>query len=431
MMEIDVGEIRVEIGNVNHASVRPKSQSVVDGVRHVVDQGRVGTLAAGVSGGVLAKSTRELSAGTDGNANEKQSRFPEVWKALHAGLPQEPARSAREKQRAWSSIVANNRAGVTKGGKRKQDGDGNQRPANDVRASSDGASTEDKGNSAGGFTEVCSRSRARKGGKSSQAAATRSEDQNQFQALEVEEPIMAEEEERGESSGTEVGGENCVRRAVAELRREQGQLAKMKKHKHKKNRGIVEAAESSQGYCGEIKVVGSEQLEVIEHELEVEMIETQPVTDEEENLMCTDEGGRGTEVEGDMYQKKPELNPFVSICSVLNAETHKIELGHQVSFSGHTMFPRIGRGPKQKEFKGQEITRRVANKRRALGGLDYNGFRLAERREVSVDSKDANGRERKLRDDGLSQVRQVLEEMRARGGSEDDKENSGVNIHSS
>ncbi|KAL3681635.1 hypothetical protein R1sor_024591 [Riccia sorocarpa] len=92
------------------------------------------------------------------------------------------------------------------------------------------------------------------------------------------------------------------------------------------------------------------------------------------------------------------------------------------------MFLRLGRGPKQKEFKGQEITRRAADKRRALGGLDHNGFRLAERREVSVDLEETNDRERKSRDDGLSQVRQVLEAMRTRGSSEDDKENDGVNI---
>ncbi|KAL3695762.1 hypothetical protein R1sor_009838 [Riccia sorocarpa] len=362
-MEIDVGEIRVESGNVKHAGVRPRSQWGVDGERHVVNQGRVGPLEAGASGG--------------------------AWKALHSGLPQDPARSAREKQQAWSSIVANNGAGESKGGTRKRDegeeevdstggvgkekepcweegitweilaaelssmktletlpGDnerivrmmnldiskasrklgkfhtlaqenpGHQEPVNDAGVSAMGASVEDKSASAGGFTEVRSKSRARKGGKPSQAAATRNTDQNPFQALEVEDPIMAEEEARGESSGTEIGGENSVRRAVAELRREQGQLAKKKKHKQKKNQGLVEAAESSHGDSGETKGEGSEQLEVSTREIEVERIETQPVTDVEENLMCTDEGGRGTEVEGDVVQKMPEVNPFVSICSI-------------------------------------------------------------------------------------------------------------------
>ncbi|KAL3689455.1 hypothetical protein R1sor_015764 [Riccia sorocarpa] len=43
-------------------------------------------------------------------------------------------------------------------------------------------------------------------------------------------------------------------------------------------------------------------------------------------------------------------------------------------------------------------------KRRTLGEMNYNGCRLAESNDSFLDLEDDNPRERKLRDDGLSQV---------------------------
>ncbi|KAL3689349.1 hypothetical protein R1sor_015658 [Riccia sorocarpa] len=92
---------------------------------------------------------------------------------------------------------------------------------------------------------------------------------------------------------------------------------------------------------------------------------------------------------GENIQRLPFVNPLSRYAMFLNANTNQIELGHQVSFSGHSYISRTGRGPKQKEFQGQEGVLKVADKQRALGSLDHSGYRLAER---------------KLRDDGLSQV---------------------------
>ncbi|KAL3683947.1 hypothetical protein R1sor_001969 [Riccia sorocarpa] len=110
----------------------------------------------------------------------------------------------------------------------------------------------------------------------------------------------------------------------------------------------------------------------------------------------------------------------------------KLELGHEVSFQGGEMWSPQGRVPKMRskggkgsgwKEKGADPVHVQADKRRALGVLDGNGCRRSVRKESDVSSTDETGRERKLRDEGLGQVRQVLAVMAEQGGERQGKEN--------
>ncbi|KAL3701411.1 hypothetical protein R1sor_019433 [Riccia sorocarpa] len=126
--------------------------------------------------------------------------------------------------------------------------------------------------------------------------------------------------------------------------------------------------------------------------------------------------------------RKDEKNPFWSNMSVLSQRNKSVSLGHMVPFSGEVAAPDIqGRKPKKKEGvpgsvssggirskggtensegKGLESTRgeKAAEKRRALGEMDHNGCRLNAYREAQEDSATIFDRDRKKRDEGLSQV---------------------------
>ncbi|KAL3698682.1 hypothetical protein R1sor_012758 [Riccia sorocarpa] len=110
-------------------------------------------------------------------------------------------------------------------------------------------------------------------------------------------------------------------------------------------------------------------------------------------------------------------NPFSSWHSVLSPSNGENQ--REVVFEGYTemaewagrgpkkkdgMFSRPGLGPKTRSQAGLRAAEGgVADKRRALGSLDHNGCRVADRHELTTDLERSQIRERKSRDDGLNQ----------------------------
>ncbi|KAL3675637.1 hypothetical protein R1sor_025585 [Riccia sorocarpa] len=127
--------------------------------------------------------------------------------------------------------------------------------------------------------------------------------------------------------------------------------------------------------------------------------------------------GRRNDENQPIILDSPEAeNPFKSCFSILNSQKDKIGLGQKVGFDGRSIFGHYyGRAPKKKGAGPNTSSRgpvqRQAEKRRALGSLDPNGVREVERKECSSSTKNEIRRDRKIRDEGLSQVREVISKM--------------------
>ncbi|KAL3690373.1 hypothetical protein R1sor_016682 [Riccia sorocarpa] len=111
--------------------------------------------------------------------------------------------------------------------------------------------------------------------------------------------------------------------------------------------------------------------------------------------------------------KNAEVKPFISSCSLVLPHPQKVELGHEVLFAGSPFVSNwSGRAPKKKGSQNLAQSSSQAGKRRVLGSLDGNGLRLSEKHDSGASSmEDERGRERKMRDEGLSQVREVISNM--------------------
>ncbi|KAL3702145.1 hypothetical protein R1sor_020167 [Riccia sorocarpa] len=118
-------------------------------------------------------------------------------------------------------------------------------------------------------------------------------------------------------------------------------------------------------------------------------------------------------------------------CQVFAKRQVNYLLDPKVVFSGGSTSPEeFGRGPKEKpsvDFSSPRLERasvlKATEKRRAIEHLDLSGCRLAERFEQTSDSENDKDRERKIRNDSLSQVRFVLQSMPSREGMRKVKEN--------
>ncbi|KAL3675600.1 hypothetical protein R1sor_025548 [Riccia sorocarpa] len=133
-------------------------------------------------------------------------------------------------------------------------------------------------------------------------------------------------------------------------------------------------------------------------------------------------------------EQEPKANPFQIGVSVLDDGGAQPD----VAFLSPPAVPcKGGRGPKKKEGgegksklhrskPGAMATRTreynsllvtvAPEKRRALGEVDWNGCRLSDSVDCFLDLEDDTHRERKLRDEGLSQIRQVLNFASQNGG---------------
>ncbi|KAL3696476.1 hypothetical protein R1sor_010552 [Riccia sorocarpa] len=138
-------------------------------------------------------------------------------------------------------------------------------------------------------------------------------------------------------------------------------------------------------------------------------------------------------------EPQTERNPFWSNMTVLSQRNKIVSLGHVVPFTGDSPLHEFsGRSPKKEEsLVGMSVpsssrlkagpglgSGAAAHKRRALGTMDHNGCRLSDSRESSLGSACSYRRERKHREDSLSQddrrkwlrgwhrIRLVLKEIR-------------------
>ncbi|KAL3686309.1 hypothetical protein R1sor_008883 [Riccia sorocarpa] len=114
-----------------------------------------------------------------------------------------------------------------------------------------------------------------------------------------------------------------------------------------------------------------------------------------------------------------EKNPFWSNMTVLSQRNKIVSLGHMVPFTGDSPLQEFSRrSPKKKDYLvGMSVSSSsrlkagpglgpgaVAHKRWALGTMDHNGCRLSDSRESSLGSACSYRRERKHREDSLSQA---------------------------
>ncbi|KAL3689561.1 hypothetical protein R1sor_015870 [Riccia sorocarpa] len=148
-----------------------------------------------------------------------------------------------------------------------------------------------------------------------------------------------------------------------------------------------------------------------------------------------EEGGTESDIQGlgvehlgrkwDPHEAEDEANPFKSIFSLVDSKPNGAELGQEVVFGEQDqLLSQLGRGPKKKGGsglrskvgkKGKDLVpgeiKKSAEKRRALSSMDVNGCRQSDSRSCSASLEEDPHRARKLRNDGLSQVRQVLRNL--------------------
>ncbi|KAL3682953.1 hypothetical protein R1sor_000975 [Riccia sorocarpa] len=286
---------------------------------------------------------------------------------------------------------------------------------NQTAAASGGNQTAD----ADGFVPVRSSARSRRSGEVRAGLSTGSKEDNRFSILQVE-------EEEVEAVAVEDG--NSVSGSIAA---EKNPTSSSKvPSSSRRGKGKMRDEEESSSWSKEVVRSALRELgtvQISQDRLLVTLVEgkDQDAMEEGEILAsssrCLDTKENLDPVVGLLEdQKAPDIepeNPFASHFRVIKDSEQNVGLGQEVMFKGEfTKKLRAGRGPKQKgvgrvspSVAGD--TYKAAEKRRALGSLDPNGCRLA-RRESSQDTEDEGRRERKLRDDGLSQIRQVREVIR-------------------
>ncbi|KAL3697157.1 hypothetical protein R1sor_011233 [Riccia sorocarpa] len=107
-----------------------------------------------------------------------------------------------------------------------------------------------------------------------------------------------------------------------------------------------------------------------------------------------------------------EENPFKSYCSLLVSHPNKVDIGREVNYAGSPLSTSwMVRAPKKKGKKPEAQCSSQAGKRRVLGALDPNGYRLMEKQNSGSSTEDERRRDRKMQDGGLNQVREVISNM--------------------